>query len=92
MIKTYRHKGLKELFETGKTALVDSKVQQRCVQVLDVLNRATDTRALNIPGWNLHQLKQHKPLRWSIKVTGAWRITFEYEKGDAYRVDLEQYH
>lgn len=92
MIKTYRHNGLKELFEGGKTARIDSKFHARCIEALDVLNRATDLRALNLPSLRLHQLKQFKPLRYSIWISGAWRITFEWDKGDAYRVDFEQYH
>jgi proteic killer suppression protein len=92
MIKTYKSKGLSDLFETGNTARIDKKFHARCIEVLDVLNRATDLRALNIPGYRLHQLKQFKPVRHSIWVSGAWRITFEWDKGDAYRVDFEQYH
>jgi proteic killer suppression protein len=57
-----------------------------------MLNAATDLRQLNLPSLRLHQLKQFNPLRYSIRVSGAWRITFERDKGDAYRVDLEQYH
>jgi toxin HigB-1 len=91
MIKTYRHNGLKELFESGKTARIDAKFHARCVEVLDVLNRATDLRALNLPSLKLHQLKQFKPVRYSVRISGAWRITFEWDK-DAYRVDFEQYH
>lgn len=92
MIKTFKDKGLKELFETGRTARINNEHQTRCRVVLDVLNTATHTEQLNQPGWRLHQLKQYKPRRWSIWISGAWRITFEWEKGDAYRVDLEQYH
>jgi proteic killer suppression protein len=57
-----------------------------------MLNRATDLRALNLPSSRLHQLKQFKPVRYSLTISGAWRITFEWDKGDAYRVDFEQYH
>lgn len=92
MIKTYKSKGLKELFETGRSSRIDAQFQARCIERLDVLNRATDLRALNLPGYNLHALKQFKPLRYSIWISGAWRITFEWDKGDAYRVDFEQYH
>jgi proteic killer suppression protein len=92
MIRTYRHNGLKELFETGATRRIDAKFHARCREALDVLNAAADLRALNLPALRLHQLKQFKPLRYSIWISGAWRITFEWDKGDAYRVDFEQYH
>jgi proteic killer suppression protein len=92
MINTYRHNGLKELFETGKTARIDAKFHARCIDILDVINRATDLRALNVPGYRLHQLKQFKPVRYSVWVSAQWRITFEWDKGQANRVDFEQYH
>lgn len=92
MIKTYRHNGLKELIETGKTARIDAKFHARCIEVLDALRSATDLRGMNRPAFRLHQLKQFKPVRYSVWVSGQWRITFEWDKGDAYRVDFEQYH
>ena len=92
MIKTYRHNGLKELVETGKTAKIDAKFHARCLEALDALRTATDLRSLNRPAFRLHQLKQFKPVRYSIWVSAQWRITFEWDKGEAYRVDFEQYH
>lgn len=92
MIKTFKHKGLKELFEKGRTARIDAKLQARVIERLDAINAAPNLQALDLPGFNTHPLKQFKPLRYSIWVTGAWRITFEFDKGDAERVDLEQYH
>jgi proteic killer suppression protein len=92
MIRTYRHNGLKELMETGTTAKIDAKFHARCMEALDALNAATDLRSLNRPAFRLHQLKQFKPLRYSIWISGAWRITFEWVTGEAYRVDFEQYH
>lgn len=92
MIKSYKNKGLAELFAKGKTARIDKKFHERSIVVLDALNRAAHTNQLDLPGWNLHPLKQYNPWRWSIWISGQWRITFEFDKGDAYRVDLEQYH
>ena len=92
MIKTFKSKGLKELFERGETRRIDAQFHGRCIERLDFLNRAVNVQQLNLPGWNLHALKQYKPLRYSIWVSGAWRITFEWDKSDAYRVDFEQYH
>lgn len=92
MIKSFSHKGLKQLFEKGRTGLIDSKMQARCIEVLDVVNRATHTAQMDLPGYVLHPLHQFKPWRWSIRITAQWRITFEFSNGDAYRVDFEQYH
>jgi proteic killer suppression protein len=92
MIKTFKSKPLKELFETGKAARIDQKFHARLILVLDVVNRSANTQAMSLPGFNLHPLKQYKPWKWSIWISGAWRLTFEFDKGDAYRVDFEQYH
>ena len=46
---------------------------------------------MNVPGWNFHGL-QGKPKRYTVHVNGPCCITFEFEDGDALRVDLEQYH
>jgi len=55
---------------------------------LDVAETPGD---LNVPGFDFHGL-QGKPKRYNIHVNGPWSITFEWIKGDAWRVDLEQYH
>lgn len=92
MIKSYRHKGLKELFETGATRHIEKRFHARLIEVLDVVNRSGNTQAMSLPGYRLHPNKQYNPWRWSIWISGAWRVTFEFDKGDAYRLDFEQYH
>jgi toxin HigB-1 len=91
VIESFWHKGLKELFETGKSAKVDARLRQRCLDVLDALDVANNLNDLNLPGFNLHSLHE-KPIRHSIHVNGPWRITFEWHAPRAYRIDLEQYH
>ena len=58
---------------------------------MTALQAALDPRELDLPGWRLHRL-QGKPERYALAVNGPWGITFEWEDGDALRVDLEQYH
>ncbi len=91
MIRGFRHKGLNELFLTGRTAKVRSDLQQRCLDRLDQLEAAKSLKALNLPGFRLHALRG-TPKRYSLWVNGPWRITFEWVDGNAVRVDLEQYH
>lgn len=92
MIKSYRHKGLEEIFQTGKTRRIDAKFHDRLLRALAVLSTAADLRDINLPEFRLHQLKQFKPLRYSIWISAQWRITFEWDKGQASNVDFEQYH
>ena len=91
MIQSFRHKGLEELFETGSSRKVGADLQVRALRRLDVLDQAKDLHELNIPGFDFHPLRG-KPQRYSLHVNGPWCITFEWEQGDALRVDLEQYH
>ena len=92
MIKSFRHKGLKRLFETGERRGVAHDLTDRLRRQLDVLNRARSTRDLNLPGYRLHQLKGNRAGTWTVTVSGNWRVTFTFEGEDAFDVDLEDYH
>ncbi len=91
MIKSFKHKGLAELFERGHSAKIRADLQRRILRRLEALDQAEILTELNIPGFKLHGL-QGRPKRYSIHVNGPWCITFEWEKNHALRVDLEQYH
>ncbi len=92
MIKSFRHKGLRRLFETGDQRGVIVGLANRLRRQLDVLNRARTPTDLNLPGYRLHRLKGERADTWSITVSGNWRITFQFEGEDAIDVDLEDYH
>ncbi len=91
MIKSFRHKGLEEVFETGRSARVRHDLKARCLRRLDALNAAARPRDTNIPGFDFHGLKG-KPKRYSVHVNGPWCITFEWKNGHPIKVNLEQYH
>jgi proteic killer suppression protein len=63
----------------------------RILRRLDMLDVATLPAEMGLPGFNFHLLRG-KPQRYSVHVNGPWCITFEFEAGDALRVDFEQYH
>jgi proteic killer suppression protein len=93
MIRTFKSKGLAELWTSGKTAKIDRKMHERIMERLERLDyAAASANAMNTPGFNFHALKGFDPVRYSIHVNGPWCITFEFENGDAFRVDFEQYH
>ena len=91
MIKSFRHKGLAELFEAGRTRRVRQDLQSRCLRRLEALDQAEVLNDLKVPGFNFHGL-HGVPKRYSIHVNGPWCITFEWKDGEALRVDFEQYH
>ena len=91
MIISFKHKGLSELFERGRTSRVRHELQTRCLRRLEVLDQAEVLTDLNVPGFNFHGL-HGVPKRYSIHVKGPWCITFEWKQCETLRVDLEQYH
>ena len=92
MIRTFRSKGLAELWSKGRTARIDARQHSRILVRLDRLNIATTPEQMNLPGFDFHALRGFVPTRYTVHVNGPWCITFEFEGEDAVRVDLEQYH
>lgn len=92
MIKSFRHKGLRRLFETGSTSGVQPMHAKRLRMQLAALDTAHIIEDMDIPGFRLHSLKGTLHGRWSITVNGNWRLTFEFKDGNAYVLDYEDYH
>jgi proteic killer suppression protein len=92
MIKSFRHKGLRGLFETGSTSGVQTSHAKRLRMQLAALDTAKVIADMDVPGFRLHRLKGALQARWSISVNGNWRITFEFKDGNAYVLDYEDYH
>jgi len=92
VITTFKHKGLKKLFEDGTSRGIAQDLVAKATRRLDAVNAAVVVTDLNLPGFDLHELKGNRAATWSIKISGNWRITFRFENGDAQDVDLEDYH
>lgn len=92
MIKSFKHKGLERLFIKGAASGVQADYAPRITLILDAIDAAEQVKELDLPGLRLHRLKGDKRNLWSVRVSANWRITFEFENGDAYILDLEDYH
>lgn len=92
MIASFKHKGLRQLFEQGASKLVAKDQQARLLRRLDVLHRAEALTDLRVPGFNFHALRGYAPPRYTIHVNGPWCLMFEWADGEARQLDLEQYH
>lgn len=91
VIRTFKHKGLRELFKSGHSAKVSPSMIPRCLRLLDALEAAAVPEDMNLPGLGFHRL-QGSPQRYAVSVSGNWRLTFAWFEGDAVDVNLEDYH
>ncbi len=92
MIKTWRHKGLKNFYETGNKAGIQPKHAEILKLILLQLASAIKPEDMNTPGNNFHPLRGELDGYYSIKVSSNWRIIFQFEETDAILVDYIDYH
>ncbi|MFH2046248.1 MAG: type II toxin-antitoxin system RelE/ParE family toxin [Pseudomonadota bacterium] len=92
MIKSFKHKGLEDFFYSGNKKGIKPEQATRLEIILDRLNASNEIRDMNYPGSNLHKLTGEKKGQYAVKVSGNWRIFFEFVDGDAYIVDYGDYH
>lgn len=92
MIETFRHRGLKRLYERDDASKLPPDMVQRIGIILAALDEANSLDDLNRPSFRLHQLKGDRHPHWSITVRANWRITFLFEEGTVRDVDFVDYH
>ena len=92
VIRSFKHKGLAKFFESGSKAGIQAQHANRLRLILGVLNVATAPGDMGLPGLDLHPLKGERKGAWAVKVSGNWRVTFEFVGQDAHLVDYEDYH
>lgn len=92
MIKSWKHKGLKQFYLTNNKSGIKPEHAKRLTIVLQLLDAAEDPKSLNLPGFYLHALHGTMQGYYSIRVTGNWRVIFQFEGKDAVLVDYLDYH
>jgi proteic killer suppression protein len=93
MIKSFADKHTQELYETGKSKRIPPDVRKRAVRKLDYIDLATRLEDLKVPPGNrLHELETDRKGQYSISVNDQWRICFRFIDGDAFDVELTDYH
>ena len=84
MIRTFRHRGLKRLYERGDPSRVSADQSERIVLALADLDEASKPSDIDLPGYRLHPLRGDLKGRWSISISRNWRIIFRFEDGDVH--------
>ena len=92
MIESFKHKGLRQLFEDDNPRGLNPEHVRKIGQILAALYAAQTIEALNLPTFRLHPLTGNLKGFWSITVRANWRIIFRFANGKAFDVDLVDYH
>jgi proteic killer suppression protein len=93
MIKTFADKHTRELFMTGKSKRIGSTLLRRSIRRLEYIDLAASLDDLKAPPSNrLHGLKGDRKGQHAISINDQWRICFRFEDGDAYEVEITDYH
>lgn len=93
MIQTFADKRTKDLYETGKAKRFPADVARRAARKLEYVDLATALDDLRTPPGNrLHALEGDRKGQYSISINDQWRIWFRFKDGDAYDVEVCDYH
>ncbi|WP_028573579.1 type II toxin-antitoxin system RelE/ParE family toxin [Desulfonatronovibrio hydrogenovorans] len=93
MIKTFANKLTKSLYETGKSKKLPPDIQRRASRKLEYVNLAICLDDLKVPPGNrLHKLTDDREGQHCIAINDQWRICFRFKGGDAYDVEVCDYH
>jgi len=93
MIKTFADKETQQLFVSGKSKRLPSDLIRRAIRRLEFIHFASDIKDLLVsPSNRLHALKGDRKGQHSISINDQWRICFRFIEGDAYDVEITDYH
>jgi proteic killer suppression protein len=92
VIRSFKHRGLKRLYELGDRSGVRPDLLDTVERILSVLDAAVTPQALDLPRYRLHPLKGDLKGLWSVTVRANWRIIFRFAGTDAFDVELTDYH
>ena len=87
-----RHKGLRQLWLRGDTSRLNADHVGRLKRILAALNAAVSPDELRMPGYRWHRLIGDRKDTYSVKVSGNWRLTYQWDDDGPYDIKLEDYH
>jgi len=93
MIKTFTCKETEKLFNRQFSRKLPQSIQQVARRRLEILAATEELQDLRIPPSNrLEKLSGNRTGQYSIRINNQWRICFEWQSGDAYQVEITDYH
>ena len=92
MIRSFRHRGLKRLYERGDRSQIRADMLDKIENILAKLDTSSVPEKMDLPGHRLHPLKGDLKGFWAVTVRANWRIIWRFQGEDAVDVDLIDYH
>jgi proteic killer suppression protein len=93
MIKTFADKHTQDIYIKGNSKRIAPDIIKRAIRRLEYIELATCLDDLKVPPSNrLHALKGDRKGQYSISINDQWRICFKFVDGDAYEVEITDYH
>jgi len=92
MIESFQHRGLKRFFEQNDPRRLPADMVNRIPAILVRLSIAETIDDMAAPEYHLHELTGNRKSTWSVTVRANWRVTFQFENGQAHGVNFEDYH
>lgn len=93
MIKSFADKHTHGLFTRGKSRRLPRDIVRRAIRRLEYVDYATCLNDLTVPPSNrLHALRGDRKGQYAIRINDQWRVCFRFENGDAYEVQVADYH
>jgi proteic killer suppression protein len=92
MIRSFKHRGLKQLYEREDRSGIRPDLRDTVEDILARLDEADMPQAMDLPGYRLHSLKGGLAGFWSVTVRANWRIIFRFDGADVCDVELTDYH
>ena len=93
MIQSLADVATERFYTTGRSSRIPAEIRTRAAKRLTQLNAATRTEDVRLPPSNqLERLKGDRKGQWSIRVNERWRVCFRFDKGDAFDVEIVDYH
>jgi toxin HigB-1 len=93
VIRSIRDRDAERLFERQPVRKLGKDVQRVGLRKLRMLDAAMDIRDLRVPPGNrLERLRGDRAGQYSIRINDQWRICFRRHEGNAYEVEIVDYH
>ena len=93
MLQTFADSETERFYTAGKSRRLPTEIQKRAAMRLVQLNAATGIEDLRLPPSNrLEPLHGDRAGRWSLRINDQWRVCFRFKNGDAFDVEIVDYH